>query len=98
MPDASQNAKQSGGIFGMLDEEDRKRLANFGQAAAAYAQQPLQEQMVPMQFGGGLLQMIPAPQLQMGQGIMGYQPSPVNAGERDAAFIEKMRKLLGLPA
>ena len=54
--------------------------------------------MAPVQFGGGLLQMMPAPEMQMGQGMMGFQP--VGGGssvESTAEFIDKMRKMLGLP-
>ena len=86
------------GLFKMMDEEDKKRFANLGQAASNFAMQPMGGQMAPVQFGGGLLQMMPAPEMQMGQGMMGFQP--VGGGssvESTAEFIDKMRKMLGLP-
>jgi len=82
-------------IFSKMSEEDKAKLQKMGQAAANYNANPMSDQMAPVQFGGGLLQMLPAPQMQYGQGMMGNvrpQQSPV---ERDAEFVQAMKALLG---
>jgi|11_taG_2_1085331.scaffolds.fasta_scaffold01307_12 hypothetical protein len=74
--------QKQGFIAGLLDlsEEDAKRLAGFGRAAMDYAQQPMDSQVMPIQRGGGLLQMMPVPAMQPGQGLgaINYTPDPSN--------------------
>ena len=81
-------------IFSKMSEEDKAKLQKVGQAASGYNANPMSNQMAPVQFGGGLLQMLPAPQMQYGQGMMGYAPSG-DKGDK-AQAIMKLMKLMGM--
>jgi hypothetical protein len=81
-------------IFSKMSDEDKAKLQKVGQAAAGYNANAMSAQMAPVQFGGGLLQMLPAPQMQYGQGMMGYAPSG-DKGDK-AQAIMKLMQLMGM--
>ena len=81
-------------IFSKMSDEDKAKLQKMGQAATNYNANAMSDQMAPVQFGGGLLQMLPAPQMQYGQGMMGYAPSG-DKGDK-AQAIMKLMQLMGM--
>jgi hypothetical protein len=82
-------------IFSKMSDKDKAKLQGMGQAAAGYNANAMSNQMAPVQFGGGLLQMLPAPQMQYGQGMMGNVRPQQGPVERDAEFVQAMKALLG---
>jgi len=92
------NESQGSGLldlFKNMTDEEKQALQRMGQTAAGLAQ-PMNEQVAPMQFGGGLLQMMPVPEMQYGVGMMGYQPSD-NDGDKMENLM-KIMKALGMGA
>jgi hypothetical protein len=81
-------------IFSKMSDEEKAKLQGMGQAAARYDAGAMSDQMAPVHLGGGLLQMLSAPQMQYGQGLMGYAP---NKGSEDKmAKLMKMMKVMGM--
>mgnify|MGYP005988549877 FL=1 len=83
---------------GLLDQilerlKDKERLGN---AAMGLASQPTDTQVMPMHFGGGLLQMVPAPQMQYGVGITGSESGASREDKMEKMM--QMMKLLGMGA
>lgn len=95
---ATDQEKEKGfieGLLAKLAEDDTP--AKIGAAASMYANQPMSQQVMPIQYGGGLLQMMPTPQMQTGQGIMGFQPPDVGGNvEKSAKLIKALQAMLGM--
>ena len=92
--------KQGGlaGLLAMLDDEQKARLKSLGQNAAGVASQPMDQQVMPIQYGGGLLQMMPTPAMQYGQGMMGFAGTGESNTEKKAAMIKALKMMLGMGA
>lgn len=92
--------KQGGfaGLLALLDDEQKARLKSLGENAAGVASQPIEQQVMPTQYGGGLLQMMPTPAMQYGQGMMGFAGNGESNMEKKAAMIKAMKMMLGMGA
>ena len=92
--DQEKQKKFLDGILAKLSEEDTQR--KLGQAAANFASQGMGQPMMPVQYGGGLLQMMPTPTMQAGQGIMSINPDSGSTREEKMANMMSLLKMLGM--
>jgi|14BtaG_2_1085337.scaffolds.fasta_scaffold05123_2 hypothetical protein len=70
---------------------DKDRL---GKAAQGLSGQQMNTQLAPIQVGGGLLQMMPQPQMQYGQGTMGASGGVDYGMGDEKTGVEKLMGLL----
>lgn len=80
-------------LASLAEKETQARLA---QLAANYASQGMGEQILPSQYGGGLLQMVPTPPMQTGRGMLGINPDSGRTREEKMARLSSLLGMLGI--